>query len=160
MLSWGQYNNPKLLWNQLTRLTAGAQEPVSVRRIETAPDHVGTSFLARTMICVANDDDDAGGDVHVVGDDEVNYATDADVLSFYKEISWENAVEERPSESAAVVQRKNGVVRAYFNEKVLNVSAAEKGVRADHEYNIRFHANAFKRVVLWHLSQFHEVVFY
>lgn len=40
ILSWGQYNNPKLLWNQLSRVVAGAQETVSVKNLDGLPAEI------------------------------------------------------------------------------------------------------------------------
>jgi len=88
------------------------------------------------------------------------YNTEEDVLSFYNEIRWDNPMEEKPGEGQAAKQRMNNYVRAYFPVNLMRISEKDKGVVTVNDYNIRFYRNEFKRVVLWHLSQFHEVCFF
>ena len=69
-------------------------------------------------------------------------------------------MEEKPGESLAAKQRMNNYSRAYFPRNLMRISEKDKGVVAVNDYGIRFYKNEYKRVVLWHLSQFHEVCFF
>lgn len=93
-------------------------------------------------------------------EDEFVYSTADDVLAFYKEIEWANPMEEKPAETMVAKHRMNNYSRAYFPRNIMRISEAEKGVREGNGYNIPFYRNEFKRVLLWHLSQFHEVCLY
>lgn len=77
------------------------------------------------------------------------YETEADVLSFYDTIS--------AGEGAS--QRK-GYESVYIPSNIMTISYQEKGIILDHDYDITFYKNEYKRVVMWHLSNFQNIYFY
>ena len=50
----------------------------------------------------------------------------------------------------------------FIPKNIMTISAQSKNVNEEHAkyYNILFYENAYKRVVMWHLSKSQNVVFY
>ncbi len=73
----------------------------------------------------------------------LTYKTDQDVLNSYD-----------------VLAQLAPVKTVYIPSNIMTVDPATKGVTIPSEFNITFYQNAYKRVVLHHLSQNSRVVFY
>lgn len=122
VLTWGQYDNPQLLWNQLARIAGGAQDTVSVRHVTALPT--------------------------VLADDEIVYSTEEQVREFYKAIQWDNAMAEKPAVSALAQQRMNKYSRAYFDSNIMRKTEEEKNVVADNSYGIKV-CSLFISFIFW-----------
>jgi F0F1-type ATP synthase beta subunit len=78
------------------------------------------------------------------------YTTADDVRNAYAAIHSNNTQH---------IEKSSSVKDVYIPADVLTVPAAQKGI-VHHDYNIEFYENEYKRVVMWHLSKFHNVYFY
>lgn len=78
------------------------------------------------------------------------YETDSDILSFYSLIS---------EQSNELSQRKT-FENVYIPSNIMTIPYEEKGIILDHDYDITFYKNEYKRVVMWHLANFQNVYFY
>jgi len=132
VLSWGQYNDPKGVWDLVLAVIGGVKEEPTVTNIQTLPEKRDPS--------------------HYI------YTSTEDIMEFYNQIRFLRRSQEQAPETEIVKMRKN-FETIFIPNNIMTINGEEKGVKKDN-YNIRFYCNEFKRVVLWHLSQLQNVCFY
>lgn len=92
-------------------------------------------------------------EVEAAGENCVVYRTEADINDFYAKL-----VKAR-GDPAKAQDLEQHPLKVYIPENIMTIDPQEKGIIAN-DYNINFYQNAYKRVVMWHLSQRHEVMLY
>jgi hypothetical protein len=82
------------------------------------------------------------------------YNTHQDVMKTYELI--------RTSNSAELKTLFAGIESVYIPEDIMQVDPLKKQVVLEHlrPYRVQFYENAYKRVVFYHISRFHDVHFY
>ena len=84
--------------------------------------------------------------------DQLLYTSDAQIQIAYENIRAGNVMDLSPKRYSSVYIPRDGML----------IDPRSKNVVEEHRarYNIQFHENAYKRVVMWHISQFQNVFFY
>jgi deoxyadenosine/deoxycytidine kinase len=123
-LTWGQYNDPKSVWDLLLNIINLKIELPYVKKTQSLPEK----------------------------EDPLNliYTTAEQIEEFYKEMKFNE-----DSEKVKYVQKTFKTV--YVPMGIMTIHPEQIKVNP---YNINFYRNEYKRVVLWHLSQFQNVCFY
>jgi hypothetical protein len=87
------------------------------------------------------------------------YRDEVDIKKFYNEIIIPKTLDcEEREEGKEVISMKK-MQEIYIPWDIMMIDEKEKGI-VENDYHFRFYKNEYKRVVMWHLSQFHNVRFY
>jgi deoxyadenosine/deoxycytidine kinase len=117
-------------------------------------DPVGTQNLFQSIIQGKKRSPIVGRvDISEISDPSPNslvYETESDLMTFYGLIC---------DQAAELTQRKS-YENVYIPSNVMTISHEAKGIISDHDYDITFYQNEYKRVVMWHLANFQNVYFY
>jgi len=132
VLSWGQYNDPKIVWEQLLSIVTGKMELPTLTKIRSLPDKLDKTHFV--------------------------YSTTDEVIEFYQQIKWFRRAIDQSQETECSKLRKT-YSTIFIPNNIMTVPAEEKGV-VNKNYDIVFYRNEFKRVVLWHLGHLQNVCFY
>lgn len=134
VVNWGEYDNEKTLWDSLAKIMTGEK------------------FTPRVFVVDGAEEEDDGIQ-RIVSQlnylETLVYRSASDMNKFYSKLK------NKKDDLAFVVKHK----KIYIPEDIMIVSPDEKGV-VENDYGVVFHENAYKRVVLWHLSKGHDVYFY
>jgi len=122
-LTWGQYNDPKFVWDLLLNIITHKKELPYVKKVTSLPENVDPLNLI--------------------------YRTCEEIEEFYKEM--------KQSEDSEKVKWQKTFKTVYVPLGIMIIQPEQIRVNP---YHIIFYRNEFKRVVLWHLSQFQNVCFY
>jgi len=123
-LTWGQYNDPKYVWDLLLDIINKKIELPYVKKIPSLPEKEKEDPL------------------------NLIYTTTEQIEEFYTEMK---------SEDSEKVKNQKTFKTVYIPIPIMNILPDQIKVNP---YNIIFYRNEYKRVVLWHLSQFQNVCFY
>jgi len=122
-LTWGQYNDPKFVWDLLLNIISLKKELPYVKKMTSLPENLDPLNLI--------------------------YRTCEEIEEFYKEM--------KQSEDSEKVKWQKTFKTVYVPMGIMIIQPEQITVNP---YNIIFYRNEYKRVVLWHLSQFQNVCFY
>jgi len=133
VLTWGQYHDPKVLWNIFLEIVAKKKEGCKAEYLQTIPSDIdkSTQFV---------------------------YDSEESVVSFYDIIKSFRREQEHVTETRESKERQQ-FKTVYIPSDIMTISPKEKGV-VENDFGIIFYKNEFKRVVLWHLSQGQRICFY
>eukprot|EP01125_Pyxidicula_operculata_P019583 TRINITY_DN710_c0_g1_i2.p2 TRINITY_DN710_c0_g1~~TRINITY_DN710_c0_g1_i2.p2 ORF type:complete len:385 (+),score=69.95 TRINITY_DN710_c0_g1_i2:1410-2564(+) len=132
--TWGQYNEPKALWQTCIDVVQGKHKMPEVTYLTSLPETLASNHF--------------------------KYNTESDILEFYKHIKAlpnNNLFAQTVEMEEARNRKRYGTI--YIPKDIMIIPPEEKGVNLQ-DYNIVFYKNEYKRVVLWHLSQNQHVIFY
>jgi len=124
-LTWGQYNDPKAVWDLFSQILSHKKEIPSIRKIQSIPEKEKEEPTNRI------------------------YSSSEQIEEFYKEMKNSDESElARTYSTFKTVYIPYGIMTKVYPQIKTN------------PYNIIFYRPEYKRVVLWHLSQFHNICFY
>jgi len=156
VLSWGQYDDPRAIWDSLKDIVT--TNPAAVSSVQFEPEF----------------------DANNLSDEETKvYKTKEEVLESYllfskfekqltatvpKDVSDSPSDESDHSDACLSEDSENydklvGAKHIYIPEDIMEISSKEKGV-IENDYGVRFYENPYKRVVLKHLSNKQTLHFY
>jgi len=124
-LTWGQYNDPKAVWDLFSQILNHKKELPSIKKIQSIPDkekEEPTNLI---------------------------YSSADQIEVFYKEM--------KNSDESELARTYCTFKTVYIPYGIMTVLPPQIKMNP---YNIIFYRNEYKRVVLWHLSQFHNICFY
>jgi len=125
-LTWGQYNDPKAVWDLFSQILNHKKELPSIRKIQ--------SIIEKEKAEPTN----------------LIYSSSEQIEEFYKKMK-------NSDHESELVHTYSSFKTVYIPYGIMTVIPPQIKTNP---YNISFYRNEYKRVVLWHLSQFHNICFY
>jgi hypothetical protein len=156
--TWGQYNDAKKMHDKFVQtLGENEGEEQRVDLLEDGQD-VPKTTLSREREEKEEDGNNTDGDraSPPAAASTIVYRTPDDILAAYRRIR-------NGSLAAARLDRptKNNTMVVYVPTNIMTVDPKAKGVVvAPYDYDIIFYQNEYKRVVMWHLAQGHQITFF
>jgi len=135
VLSWGQYNDPKLVWENLSQIISGKKELPSLTKISSLPERLDES-------------------------QNFVYHSVEEISRYYENIKFFRKEQELSKENSEMVNFRKKFSAVFIPSNMMTISAEEKNVVNNKNYGVIFYRNEFKRVVLWHLAHSQNVFFY
>lgn len=133
VLTWGQYHDPKILWNYFLEIVAKKKEGCKVDVLQALPSEIDTKT-------------------------QFVYDSEDSIVQVYELIKSFRKDQEHVTESRELTVLKQ-FQTIYIPSDLMIISPKEKCI-IENDYGINFYRNEFKRVVLWHLSRGQHVCLY
>jgi hypothetical protein len=156
-MSWGQYDNPSECFEAFQAVLQKRRKTPTIKYVHQLPSELqqaaSSNLNPAKKLKLA---DDSGKPKHVL-----TYSCEQDIMEAYRA---HNVVELFASQqnSARAPEEEAEETVVYIPHDIMQVPVSDKQILPEHNlpYNIVFYKNEFKRIVTWHLSQLHHVVFY